>query len=102
MNSQLWRGQAALPNCGFTPESRKLKSSLNENHMKNKTTVTKAGKTKQFRVARRDFVKLLPAAGAAGLIATKGVLAQTPTPSPSPLPSPSPSPTPPPRITKEM
>lgn len=51
---------------------------------------------------RRSFVKLLPAAGAAGL-AVSGMplkaLAQTPTP--TPLPSPRPSPTPL-RITKEM
>ena len=48
---------------------------------------------------RRAFVKLLPAAGVAGLTVTKlplDVLAQTPTPTPSP------SPTPAPRITKEM
>lgn len=52
-------------------------------------------------VARRDFVKLLPALGTAGLVAANlpaAALAQTPTP----LPSPSPSPTPAPRITKEM
>ncbi|HET6975005.1 MAG TPA: amidase [Pyrinomonadaceae bacterium] len=50
---------------------------------------------------RRNFVKLLPVLGVAGLTATKlpvDVLAQTP----SPTPSPSPSPTPPLRITKEM
>ena len=59
--------------------------------------------TKKPNVDRRNFVKLLPALGAAGLAATKlplDVLAQTPTP--TPLPSPSPSPTPPLRITKEM
>ena len=53
--------------------------------------------------SRRSFVKLLPALGAAGLVASKTplhTLAQTP--SPSPLPSASPSPTPTPRITKEM
>jgi Asp-tRNA(Asn)/Glu-tRNA(Gln) amidotransferase A subunit family amidase len=51
----------------------------------------KAGTSK----SRRSFVKLLPALGAAGLVATKvplDVLAQTPTPSPSPAP----------RITKDM
>jgi Asp-tRNA(Asn)/Glu-tRNA(Gln) amidotransferase A subunit family amidase len=56
------------------------------------------GKTSK---SRRSFVKLLPALGAAGLVATKAplnALAQTPTPTPSP----SPSPTPTPRITKEM
>jgi Asp-tRNA(Asn)/Glu-tRNA(Gln) amidotransferase A subunit family amidase len=50
-------------------------------------------------IARRNFVKLLPAMGAAGLAASKlpvDTLAQTATPSPSP------SPTPAPRITKEM
>src|ERR1044072_4672621 len=52
-------------------------------------------------VGRRNFVKLLPAVGVAGLTATKfDVLAQTPTPTPSP--SLSPSPTPPLRVTKEM
>ncbi|HXD32387.1 MAG TPA: amidase [Pyrinomonadaceae bacterium] len=54
-------------------------------------------------VDRRNFVKLLPAIGAAGLVAAnlpQGALAQTP--SPTPLPSPSPSPTPAPRITKDM
>lgn len=57
--------------------------------------------TKKPNVDRRNFVKLLPALGAAGLAATKlplDVLAQTPTPTPSP----SPSPTPPLRVTKEM
>jgi Asp-tRNA(Asn)/Glu-tRNA(Gln) amidotransferase A subunit family amidase len=65
--------------------------------MKNKT------KQRRTNVGRRNFVKLLPAMGAAGLVASKaplGALAQTP--SPTPVPSPSPSPTPPPRITKEM
>lgn len=55
----------------------------------------------QTSVDRRNFVKLLPAVGVAGLTATKlplDVLAQTA----SPTPSPSPSPTPPLRITKEM
>src|SRR5207237_6016133 len=52
-------------------------------------------------INRRSFVKLLPAAGAAGLAVSSAPLkaiAQTPTPSPSP----GPSPTPPLRITKEM
>lgn len=65
--------------------------------MKKKTQKTKAN------VGRRNFVKLLPALGAAGLVASKlslDTLAQTATP--TPVPSPSPSPTPPPRITKEM
>ena len=60
-------------------------------------------KTSKTRTSRRDFVKLLPALGAAGLAASKlplEALAQTP--SPTPVPSPSPSPTPAPRITKEM
>ena len=51
--------------------------------------------------SRRSFVKLLPALGAASLVASKlpvNAFAQTPTPTPSP----SPSPTPTPRITKEM
>jgi Asp-tRNA(Asn)/Glu-tRNA(Gln) amidotransferase A subunit family amidase len=61
--------------------------------MKKKTQKAKAN------VGRRNFVKLLPALGAAGLVASKlpvDTLAQTATPSPSP------SPTPAPRITKEM
>src|SRR5437870_11420000 len=48
---------------------------------------------------RRTFVKLLPAAGAAGLAVSSAplkALAQTATPTPSP------SPTPAPRITKDM
>src|SRR5438094_3354067 len=58
-------------------------------------------KPKSERINRRSFVKLLPAAGAAGLVVSKTplkALAQMPTPSPSPRPSP----TPPLRITKEM
>src|SRR5207244_3321111 len=53
-------------------------------------------------IDRRTFVKLLPAAGAAGLAVSSSPLkaiAQTPTP--TPLPSPRPSPTPL-RITKDM
>ena len=49
---------------------------------------------------RRSFVKLLPAAGAAGLVVSGLPLkasAQTPTPLPSPRPSPTPL-----RITKDM
>jgi Asp-tRNA(Asn)/Glu-tRNA(Gln) amidotransferase A subunit family amidase len=62
---------------------------------KTKRTPTDAG--------RRNFVKLLPALGAAGLAASKlplDALAQTPPP--TPVPSPGPSPTPPQRITKGM
>jgi len=58
-------------------------------------------KTKRTSINRRSFVKLLPAAGAAGLVVSTTplkALAQMPTPSPSPRPSP----TPPLRITKEM
>src|SRR5712692_10082158 len=58
-------------------------------------------KTKRTSINRRSFVKLLPAAGAAGLAVANTplkALAQMPTPSPSPRPSP----TPPLRITKEM
>src|SRR6185295_10280589 len=65
----------------------------------------KKNKSRKTRtsVDRRSFVKLLPAIGVAGLVATTlplDVLAQTPTP--TPLPSPSPSPTPPLRVTKDM
>jgi len=60
-------------------------------------------KTAKTNVGRRNFVKLLPAVGAAGVVAAKMPLeALAQTPSPTPLPSPSPSPTPAPRITKEM
>ncbi|MGZ8842120.1 MAG: amidase [Pyrinomonadaceae bacterium] len=60
-------------------------------------------KSKRKSINRRTFVKLLPAAGAAGLAVTQAplkALAQTPTP--TPMPSASPTPTPPLRITKEM
>lgn len=60
-------------------------------------------KSKRKSINRRTFVKLLPAAGAAGLAVSQAplkALAQTPTP--TPMPSASPSPTPPLRITKEM
>jgi Asp-tRNA(Asn)/Glu-tRNA(Gln) amidotransferase A subunit family amidase len=57
---------------------------------------------KHSGIDRRAFVKLLPAAGAAGL-AVSGLplqaLAQTPTPTPTPAPRPSPTPG---RITKDM
>src|SRR6266481_2333459 len=59
---------------------------------------------KKSGLDRRSFVKLLPAAGAAGLVVSSSplkaplkTLAQTPTPMPSPRPSPTPL-----RITKEM
>ena len=58
-------------------------------------------KTKRNSIDRRTFVKLLPAAGAAGLAVANPpskAIAQTPSPSPSPVPSPTPEP----RITKEM
>ena len=54
-------------------------------------------------IDRRTFVKLLPAAGVAGLAvanAPSKAIAQTSTPSPSPTPIP--SPTPEPRISKEV
>jgi Asp-tRNA(Asn)/Glu-tRNA(Gln) amidotransferase A subunit family amidase len=59
-------------------------------------------KSKRKSIDRRSFVKLFPAAGAAGLAVANAplkALAQTPTP--TPLPSPSPSPTPM-RVTKDM
>src|SRR5258708_8569062 len=55
---------------------------------------------KKSGLDRRSFVKLLPAAGAAGLVVSSSSLkaiAQTPTPLPSPRPSPTPL-----RITKDM
>ena len=56
--------------------------------------------SKKTGIDRRSFVKLLPAAGAAGLTVSalplRG-LAQTPTPTPTPRPSPTPL-----RITKDM
>jgi Asp-tRNA(Asn)/Glu-tRNA(Gln) amidotransferase A subunit family amidase len=57
---------------------------------------------KKTDIDRRSFVKLLPAAGAAGLVVSSSPLkamAQTPTPTPSPAPRPSPTPL---RITKDM
>ena len=66
------------------------------------TSPTVSEGSKKRSIGRRSFVKLLPAAGAAGLTVTGlplKALAQTPTP--TPLPSPRPSPTPL-RITKEM
>jgi hypothetical protein len=57
---------------------------------------------KSKAINRRSFVKLLPAAGAAGLtISSLPLKALGQTPTPTPLPSPRPSPTPL-RITKEM
>jgi Asp-tRNA(Asn)/Glu-tRNA(Gln) amidotransferase A subunit family amidase len=58
-------------------------------------------------VGRRNFVKVLPALGVAGVAAARtpfDALGQTPSSSPSPslTLSPSPSPTPAPRVTKEM
>ncbi len=54
-------------------------------------------------VGRRTFVKLVPAFGAAVVLAPhlSDTTAQVPTPSPTPLPSPSPSPTPL-RVNKDM
>lgn len=54
-------------------------------------------------LGRRTFVKLVPALGAAVVLAphVSNVPAQTPAPSPTPLPSPSPSPTPL-RVNKDM
>jgi Asp-tRNA(Asn)/Glu-tRNA(Gln) amidotransferase A subunit family amidase len=62
---------------------------------------TKPSRANEANIARRNFVKSLPALGAVSLVASKlpvETLAQTP----SPTPTPSPSPTPAPRITKEM
>ena len=57
-------------------------------------------KQKRTSINRRNFVKALPAAGAAALVVSNEplrTLAQTPTPTPSATPSPAPM-----RITKEM
>src|SRR5205809_876135 len=57
-------------------------------------------RTKRKSINRRNFVKLLPAAGVAGLAVSKAplkALGQTPSPSPSPRPSPTPTP----RINKD-
>ena len=59
-------------------------------------------KTKRTSINRRNFVKVLPAAGAAALAVSKApfrTLAQTPTPTPVASPTPSPTPM---RITREM
>ena len=61
---------------------------------------TKRRTEKNSAINRRTFVKLLPAAGAAGLTISGlplSTTAQTPTPTPSPRPSPTPM-----RITKDM
>jgi Asp-tRNA(Asn)/Glu-tRNA(Gln) amidotransferase A subunit family amidase len=59
-------------------------------------------KSKRTSINRRNFVKVLPAAGAAAIVASKAPLKSlAQTPSPSPVTGPSPSPTPM-RITKEM
>src|SRR5438128_9510818 len=63
---------------------------------------TKPKTRSKSSINRRNFVKLLPAAGAAGLAVSKSPLtafAQIPTPAASPSPRPSPTPM---RITKEM
>src|SRR5712692_6618261 len=58
--------------------------------------------SKRNSINRRTFVKLLPAAGAAGLtVANLPLKAVAQRPTPTPLPSPRPSPTPG-RITKDM
>src|ERR1043166_5327155 len=57
-------------------------------------------KPKRTSINRRNFVKALPAAGAAAIAVSKAPLkslAQTPSPTPGPSPSPTPL-----RITKEM
>jgi Asp-tRNA(Asn)/Glu-tRNA(Gln) amidotransferase A subunit family amidase len=59
-------------------------------------------KKKRQTINRRNFVKVLPAAGAAVIAVSKAPLkafAQTPSPTPAPAASPSPTPL---RITKEM
>src|SRR6266699_6239419 len=59
-------------------------------------------KTTRTKLDRRTFVKLLPAAGAAGLAVSSSplkALAQTATPTPTPSPRPSPAPL---RITRDM
>jgi len=59
-------------------------------------------KSKRTNINSRNFVKVLPAAGAAAIAVSKSPLkALAQTPSPSPITGPSPSPTPM-RITKEM
>lgn len=68
--------------------------------MKKSKDVSNIAKDKSVDLDRRSFVKLVPALGAAAVIAPH-VSAQTPGPSPTPLPSPSPSPTPL-RVNKEM
>src|SRR5438552_5390783 len=74
--------------------------------MKEKHSSAKKQKTgserRATRINRRAFVKLLPAAGAAGLtVANLPLKAIAQTPTPTPVPSPRPSATPG-RITKEM
>src|SRR6266850_1147295 len=72
---------------------------------KPRITMKKTGHKSQNKpraIGRRSFVKLLPAAGVAGLTVSGlplKVLAQTPTPTPTSSPRPSPTPL---RITKDM
>ncbi|MCA1578113.1 MAG: amidase [Acidobacteria bacterium] len=73
--------------------------------MKKKKTTQRPAKKNGANLDRRNFVKVLPALGIAGVAASRmplDVLGQTPVASPTPSPSPSPSPTPAPRITEEM
>src|SRR5438094_4852645 len=58
-------------------------------------------KNKRTSINRRNFVKALPAAGAAALAISNSPLKALAQTTPTPVPSPSPSPTPL-RITKEM
>jgi len=63
---------------------------------------TKHKANQKSSIDRRTFVKLLPAAGAAGLAISElplSALAQTPTPTPTPSPRPSPTPM---RINRDM
>lgn len=73
--------------------------------MKNleKESTSKLMASKSEGLDRRTFVKLVPALGAAAVIAphVSNSAAQVPSPTPTPLPSPSPSPTPL-RVNKDM
>src|SRR5688500_6906928 len=68
-----------------------------------KTASNDSPGSKTKNLGRRTVVKLVPALGAAAVIAphVPKTLAQVPSPSPTPLPSPSPSPTPL-RVNKDM
>jgi len=75
---------------------------MKKRESKKKRTVKSSSPLPARSLNRRNFVKLVPALGAAALASPHlNALAQNPTPSPTPLPSPAPTPAPL-RVTKDM